>query len=98
MPGESLTPSRYRSRSNFEGAYSIDPAEGGENVRRLAQTGAVGCNFEDQVIGGEGLHPLDLQARRIAAIRAAVGPRFFINARTDLLLKRRPMTTLWSTR
>jgi 2-methylisocitrate lyase-like PEP mutase family enzyme len=39
------------------------------------------------VIGGEGIHPLDLQAKRIAAIRAAVGSACFINARTDLLLK-----------
>ncbi|MFL6783328.1 MAG: isocitrate lyase/phosphoenolpyruvate mutase family protein, partial [Sphingomicrobium sp.] len=41
----------------------------------------------DQVIGGEGLHPIDLQARRIAAIRRAAGDAFFINARTDLFLK-----------
>ena len=72
---------------DFEGAYSVDPAEGGANVARLAATGAVGCNFEDQVIGGEGLHPLDLQVSRIAAIRSAVGDQFFINARTDLFLK-----------
>ena len=72
---------------DFEGAYSTDPEEGGENVRRLAETGAVGCNFEDQVIGGEGLHPLDLQTKRIAAVRRAVGDRFYINARTDLFLK-----------
>ena len=54
---------------DFEGAYSTDPEEGGANVARLKETGAVGCNFEDQVIGGEGLHPLDLQVQRIAAIR-----------------------------
>lgn len=72
---------------DFEGAYSSDPEEGGRNVSRLAETGAVGCNFEDQVIGGKGLHPLDLQVRRIRAIREAVGEAFFINARTDLLLK-----------
>ena len=72
---------------DFEGAYSTDPDEGGENVRRLKETGAVGCNFEDQVIGGEGLHPLDLQVRRIRAFRDAVGDDFFINARTDLFLK-----------
>src|SRR3954468_23617008 len=69
---------------DFEGAYSDDPEEGAANVARLAATGAVGCNFEDQVIRGEGLHPLDLQAKRIAAIRRAVGDQFFINARTDL--------------
>ena len=72
---------------DFESAYSADPEKGAENVARLKETGAVGCNFEDQVIGGEGLHPLELQCRRIAAIRAAVGADFFINARTDLFLK-----------
>ena len=72
---------------DFEGAYSTDPAEGGRNVARLAETGAVGCNFEDQVVGGEGVHPLDLQVRRIEAIRRSVGDAFFINARTDLFLK-----------
>jgi 2-methylisocitrate lyase-like PEP mutase family enzyme len=72
---------------DFEGAYSADPAQGGENVARLKETGAVGCNFEDQVVGGEGLHPIDLQKRRIAAIRRAVGDDFYLNARTDLFLK-----------
>lgn len=72
---------------DFEGAYSEDAEEGAANVLRLSQTGAVGCNFEDQVIGGDGLHPLDLQVRRIAAIRRAVGESFFVNARTDLFLK-----------
>ncbi|MGH6659078.1 MAG: isocitrate lyase/PEP mutase family protein, partial [Sphingomicrobium sp.] len=72
---------------DFEGAYSADPETGAANVARLMATGAVGCNFEDQVIGGDGLHPLDLQVRRIAAIRTATGTDFFINARTDRLLK-----------
>jgi 2-methylisocitrate lyase-like PEP mutase family enzyme len=72
---------------DFESAYSTDPGEGGANVARLKATGAVGCNFEDQVIGGEGLHPLDLQVKRIGAIRRAVGDDFYINARTDLFLK-----------
>jgi 2-methylisocitrate lyase-like PEP mutase family enzyme len=72
---------------DFEGAYSVDPGLGAANVARLAETDAVGCNFEDQVIGGEGVHPLKLQAKRIEAIRKAVGDRFFINARTDLFLK-----------
>jgi 2-methylisocitrate lyase-like PEP mutase family enzyme len=72
---------------DFEGAYSTDAEEGAANVRRLKEAGAVGCNFEDQVIGGEGLHPLDHQERRIEAIRRAVGDDFFINARTDLFIK-----------
>jgi len=72
---------------DFEGAYSNDPAEGASNIARLKQTGAVGCNFEDQVVGGEGLHPIAVQAERIAAAREAVGRDFFINVRTDLFLK-----------
>jgi 2-methylisocitrate lyase-like PEP mutase family enzyme len=75
---------------DFEAAYSDDPDHGADNVLRLAATGAVGCNFEDQVIGGEGLHPLTLQVKRIAAIRRAVGDQFFINARTDLYIKKQP--------
>jgi 2-methylisocitrate lyase-like PEP mutase family enzyme len=72
---------------DFEGAYSNDPAEGARNIKRLAETGAVGCNFEDQIVGGEGLHPIAVQAERIAAARQAVGSDFFINCRTDLFLK-----------
>jgi 2-methylisocitrate lyase-like PEP mutase family enzyme len=72
---------------DFESAYSVDPAKAAANVARLAATGAVGCNFEDQVIGGEGLHPLKEQVKRIETIRLAVGDQFFINARTDLYLK-----------
>jgi 2-methylisocitrate lyase-like PEP mutase family enzyme len=72
---------------DFEGGYSTDPKAGADNVARLAEAGAVGCNFEDQVIGGEGVHPLKEQAKRIDVIRLAVGAQFFINARTDLYLK-----------
>lgn len=72
---------------DFEGGYSVDPQGVGRNLVRLAETGAIGCNFEDQVIGGEGLHDLKLQCRRIEAGRKAVGESFFINARTDLFLK-----------
>jgi 2-methylisocitrate lyase-like PEP mutase family enzyme len=72
---------------DFEGAYSNDPAQVAHNFAELADTGVVGCNFEDQRVGGEGLHPIAWQAERIAAARGAVGPDFFINVRTDLFLK-----------
>ena len=77
---------------DFEGAYAVDPEGVAANMKRLAGTGAIGCNFEDQIIGGEGLHEIEAQAARIAAARAAVGPDFFINARTDIFLKARPDT------
>lgn len=75
---------------DFEGGYALDPAETAANFARLAQTGAVGANFEDQVVGGKGLHPIAVQADRIAAARAALGTNFFLNARTDIFLKARP--------
>jgi len=72
---------------DFEGGYAVGPHEVGQNLAKLAATGAVGCNFEDQVVGGEGLYSIPDQAARIAAARDAVGPEFFINCRTDLFLK-----------
>ena len=73
---------------DFEGAYAVEPEGVAANMARLAATGAIGCNFEDQVVGGEGLHPIEVQAARIArGARAAVGADFFINARTDIFLK-----------
>lgn len=72
---------------DFEGGYAVEPDAVAANVARLAETGAVGCNFEDQIVGGEGLHPIDVQAARIRAIRQRVGPDFFLNARTDIFLK-----------
>lgn len=75
---------------DFEGAYAAEPDRAATNAARLAQTGAIGCNFEDQRIGGEGLYTIEEQAARIRAIRQAVGADFFINARTDLFLKTPP--------
>ena len=75
---------------DFEGAYSAEPEQAAANVARLIEAGAVGINFEDQVIGGSGLHDVESQVARIRAIRAMAASRgvdLFINARTDLFLK-----------
>ncbi|MDQ0318753.1 2-methylisocitrate lyase-like PEP mutase family enzyme [Pararhizobium capsulatum DSM 1112] len=75
---------------DFEGAYSEDPSQAAANAALLMDLGAVGINFEDQVVGGEGLYSIESQTARIRAIRAAAEDRglpFFINARTDLFLK-----------
>ena len=77
---------------DFEGGYAVDEEPLAENMAALAATGAIGCNFEDQVIGGEGMHPIDLQARRIAAARRGTGAAFFLNARTDIFLQAKPDT------
>tara|TARA_R110002020_G_scaffold6875_2_gene29102 strand:- start:872 stop:1654 length:783 start_codon:yes stop_codon:yes gene_type:complete len=77
---------------DFEGAYATDPDQAARNVGQLLDTGAIGLNFEDQVVGGEGLHEIAAQAARIAAIRSMAAERgieLFINARTDLFLKQK---------
>ena len=75
---------------DFEGGYAVEPDAIAANFARLAETGAVGANFEDQVVGGEGLHDVAAQATRIRAAREATGAHFFLNARTDLFLKAKP--------
>lgn len=77
---------------DFEGAYAVEPAGVAANMKRLHATGAIGCNFEDQIVGGDGLHEIQEQAARIRAAREAVGPDFFINARTDIFLKAKAVT------
>ena len=75
---------------DFEGAYAAEPDGVKTNAKRLIEAGAVGCNFEDQIVGGEGLYSIEDQSARIAAMKAAadeLGLDFFINARTDLFLK-----------
>jgi 2-methylisocitrate lyase-like PEP mutase family enzyme len=74
---------------DFEGAYAVEPKGVAANMKRLAATGAIGCNFEDQIVGGEGLHAIEAQAARIRAAREAVGADFFINARTDNFIQKR---------
>ncbi len=77
---------------DFEGGYAVDEEPLAQNMAALAATGAIGCNFEDQVIGGEGMHPIHVQANRLAAARRGTGPAFFLNARTDIFLQARPDT------
>lgn len=75
---------------DLEGGYGTSPQEVARSAGRLLDAGAIGLNFEDQVVGGEGLHGVAQQAGRIAAIcRIAErgGVPLFLNARTDLFLK-----------
>ena len=78
---------------DFEGGYAVDGGRLAANFARVLATGVVGCNFEDQVIGGDGLHSVKEQAARIEAIRRQAeqgGVPAFINARTDIFLKAKP--------
>ena len=78
---------------DFEGGYATDIETLKANIQRVLDAGAVGINFEDQVVGGEGLYSIEEQSKRIAAVREAAdekGIPFFINARTDVFLKTYP--------
>lgn len=75
---------------DFEGGYAADLRELQDNIRKVIDAGAVGINFEDQVVGGEELYSIEEQAGRIRAIREAASIPLFINARTDVFLKTYP--------
>lgn len=74
---------------DFEGGYATEPEAVAENVRKVIRAGAIGINFEDRIVRGEGLYPVGDQVARIAAIKdmaADDGVPLVLNARTDLFL------------
>ena len=78
---------------DLEGGYATDNSELKENIKKVIAAGAVGINFEDQIVGGEGLYTVEDQCARIEAIREAAEQSaipLFINARTDVFLKTYP--------
>jgi 2-methylisocitrate lyase-like PEP mutase family enzyme len=75
---------------DFEGGYAEDISKLKENIAAVIAAGAAGINFEDQIVGGEGLYSVEQQSSRIRAVREVAdeaGLPFFINARTDIFLK-----------
>ncbi len=75
---------------DLEGGYGVEPAVVAATLTRALGAGAIGCNFEDQIVGARGLHPIAVQATRIRAAREASqahGIPAFINARTDVFLQ-----------
>lgn len=78
---------------DFEGGYTTSIDQLKTNIERVIETGAVGINFEDQIVGGEGLYSIEDQSARIATVREAAERTaipLFINARTDVFLKTYP--------
>ena len=80
---------------DLEGGYGTETDMVAKTVSRAVATGIVGFNFEDQIIGGDGLYDINTQTARIKSARNAanldsVSP--FINARTDIFLKAKPDT------
>lgn len=78
---------------DFEGGYTTDLSQLSENIKQVITAGAVGINFEDRIVGGDGLHATEVQCARIQAIRETskkASVPLFINARTDVFLRTYP--------
>lgn len=75
---------------DLESGYGQSPTEVQETVTQVIKAGAVGINFEDQIIGGKELYSIADQCARIKSIRTKAEQMsipIFINARTDIFLK-----------
>ena len=75
---------------DLEAGYGDAPEFVADTVAQAIAAGAIGCNLEDQIIGGDGLYSIEDQSRRIRAARRTADRAslpIFINARTDLFLK-----------
>ncbi|WP_170381565.1 isocitrate lyase/PEP mutase family protein [Ruegeria atlantica] len=80
---------------DFEGAYAEDVLGVATNAQRALETGVIGFNFEDQIVGTSDLYDIETQEARVRAMREgcdAAGIPAFINARTDIFLKAKPET------
>lgn len=78
---------------DFESGYTTDLSELKQNIGKVIAAGAVGINFEDQIVSGDGLYAIEDQSARIKAVREAseeAAIPLFINARTDVFLKSYP--------
>ncbi|WP_417431170.1 isocitrate lyase/PEP mutase family protein [Kiloniella sp.] len=75
---------------DLEAGYGTSPEQVAQSVILAGQNGAVGANFEDQIIDGKGLYSIEDQVARVAAARKAsntLNIPIFINARTDIFLQ-----------
>lgn len=76
--------------ADLEGGYGAAPDTVADTVSQTVRAGAVGFNFEDQIVGGQGLYEIDEQVKRVAAARRGAdqaSASIFLNSRTDLFLK-----------
>lgn len=75
---------------DLESGYGKNILSLQETIRQIIQLGAIGINFEDQIIEHNDLYSIEEQCERIEAIRAVAEQMslpLFINARTDIFLK-----------
>lgn len=72
---------------DFEAGYSLEPEE---IVERLLEIGAVGLNFEDTDHNTGGLIDVQVQTKKIAALKRAgevAGVNLVVNARVDVFIQ-----------
>jgi len=75
---------------DVEAGYGKTSDEIQKNIVKIIEGGAVGVNFEDQIIDSEELYSIAEQCERIRAVREAANKTsipIFINARTDIFFK-----------
>ncbi len=75
---------------DLESGYGTEPQQVANTALQAIELGAVGFNFEDQIIGENKLYDVKDQAARIAACRKSIdgfSSSAFINARTDVFLQ-----------
>ena len=75
---------------DIEGGYGQTLNEVKETITKVIEAGAVGINFEDQIIGSDNLYSVEDQCKRIEAIQQVSEQTLipiFINARTDVFFK-----------
>lgn len=78
---------------DLEGGYGKSPTQVQETVTKVIEAGAVGINFEDQIVGEKELYSIEEQCARINAVREAAEQSsipIFINGRTDIFFKADP--------
>ncbi|WP_431676652.1 isocitrate lyase/PEP mutase family protein [Kitasatospora sp. KL5] len=77
--------------ADIESGFGATPADVADTIAQVIAAGAVGVNIEDAPSDGTpGLRPVEEQAERIAAARAAAdeaGVPLYINARIDTYLR-----------
>ena len=77
--------------ADIESGYAGDNATLAENIRRVISIGIAGINFEDSHHDEQKLIPIDEQCEKIFLIKKVsteMGMPLFINARTDVYIKR----------
>ena len=77
---------------DFEGGFAETADQLKSNSQALMKTGAIGVNFEDQIVSQSGIYSIEEQSTRIRSVREAAEEMdlpLFLNARTDFFLKER---------